>query len=167
MCFFDADKVPEADGGEANETKVQGVQVFPVLERSVNRSGATRYDATRQRQMEHNPIDARFPLVQVEYVRQTDLPICARLEDATRRRRLLPYLSFQAVDVNLAQNPSEERDDLFQKQVEEENSTCSERDRCIRLVRLRRKFRSKCSTRFEENILGMYHYRNNQKIHRE
>lgn len=66
--FLRADIIAEADGGEANESEVQRVEVIPALQRCVKCSGATGDDAGGHGQVEHDPVHARLPLVQVHVV---------------------------------------------------------------------------------------------------
>lgn len=63
-----ADVITEADGGEANESEVQRVEVIPIFQRCVKRSRTTGDDAGSHGQVEHDPIHARFPMVQVHVI---------------------------------------------------------------------------------------------------
>lgn len=66
--FLRANEVAEPDGGEADESKVQRVKVIPTLQRCVERGRATGDDAGNRAQIEHDPVHARFPLVQIHVV---------------------------------------------------------------------------------------------------
>lgn len=61
---LEADVVPESDGGEAHEAKVQGLEVGPVLQGRVEGRRETGHGARGQRQVQHDPVNARLPVLQ-------------------------------------------------------------------------------------------------------
>lgn len=63
-----ANEVAQPDSGEADESKIQRVKVIPILQRCVERGRATGDDAGNREQIEHDPVDTRFPLVQIYVV---------------------------------------------------------------------------------------------------
>lgn len=68
VWFLCADIIAETDGGEANESEVQRIEIIPAFQRCVKPSSATGDDAGSHGQVEHDPVHARFPLVQVYIV---------------------------------------------------------------------------------------------------
>jgi len=66
--FLRTNEVAKPDGGEADESKVQRVKVIPTLQRCIECGSATGDDAGNRGQVEHDPVYARFPLVQIHVV---------------------------------------------------------------------------------------------------
>lgn len=61
---LEADVVAESYGGEADEAEVQSLEVAPVLHGRVEKRGQTGDRARGQRQVQHDPVDARLPVLQ-------------------------------------------------------------------------------------------------------
>lgn len=61
-------EIAETYGSETDETEVEGLEVAPALEWRVQSRGATSYRTRGQGEVEHNPVDARLPVVQTYVV---------------------------------------------------------------------------------------------------
>lgn len=124
-----ANKVAKADSGEADEGEVQRVEIIPVLQRRVKCSGTTGDDAGGDGQVEHDPVHARLPLVQVHMivvikdVRSGRSLDARRFGDPPGCQGGPAETSSQSTYVPATQDPRQEGDDPLQEEIEEQDAT--------------------------------------------
>ena len=114
--------VAEPDGGEGDETEIDGLKIRPVLHRVIHRRGAARDGDGSEEQYKHDPVDGRFPriepAVRVVVLGGLRAGPAARVA-AGRQLTLAAHLSL----VHVAQHVGEERNYAFEEQVEEEKAS--------------------------------------------